>query len=117
MFQAKRKTTVKAETDINLSSSDDDDIIGIEPSVDTENNLNTENQPEDENANDSLNVTNDRSENEAKESEHETSEEQEKETKVADGGDATSSKRTEYTEKKTAETKIQKPEKTTGIYS
>ena len=54
---------------IDLNSSDFDDKKEMESSKDSESNLNTENQSEAEDANDSLNVTNDTSENEAKESE------------------------------------------------
>ena len=109
--QAKRKTTIKEQKNSNLNSPDDGDIIEIESSTDSESNLNTENQSEAEDANDSLNVTNETSENEAKESEQETSKGQEKTKNVPEGGGATSSKATEYTEKKPAETKIPKPEK------
>ena len=94
-----------------MNNSDDGDIIEIESSTDSESNLNTENQSEAEDANDSLNVTNEPSENEAKESEQENSKGQEKAQNVAAGGSATSSKPTEYTGKKAAETKITKPEK------
>ena len=96
--QAKRKTTIKEQKNSDLNSSDDGDIIEIESLADSENNLNTENQSEAEDANDSLNVTNETSENEAKESEQETSKGQEK-AHVPEGGGATSSKVTEYTEK------------------
>ena len=89
-----------------MNSSDDGDIIEIESSTDSESNLNTENQTEAEDANDSLNVTYETSENEAKESEQETFKGQEKAQNVPDGEGATSSKATEYIEKKPAETKI-----------
>ena len=49
-----------------MNSSDDDDTIEKASSTDSESNLNTENQSEAEDANDSLNVRNDTSENEAK---------------------------------------------------
>ena len=65
---AKRKTTIKEQKNSNLNSSDDGDIIEIESSTDSESNLNTENQSEAEDANDSINVTKETSENEAKES-------------------------------------------------
>ena len=114
--QAKRKTTIKVQKNSDLNSSDDGDIIEIESSTDSESNLNTENQSEAKDANDSLNVTNETSENEAKESEQENSKGQKKAQNVPEGGGATSSKATEYTEKKTAETNIPKPEKkATGI--
>ena len=109
--QAKRKTTIKEQKNSDLNSSDDGDIIEIESSTDSESNLNTENQSGAEDANDSLNVTNETSENEAKESEQENSKGQEKAQNVPEGGGATSSKATEYTGKKPAETKIPKPEK------
>ena len=67
--QAKRKTTIKEQKNSDLKSSDDGYIIEIESSTDSESNLNTENQSEAEDANDSLNVTNETSENEPKESE------------------------------------------------
>ena len=57
--QAKRKTTFKVQKKIDLNSSDDDDMIEIESSTDCESNLNTEIQSEDEDAKNSLNVTND----------------------------------------------------------
>ena len=94
-----------------MNSSDDDDIIELESSTDSESNLNTENQSEAEDANDSLIATNDTSENEAKESEQETSKGQERAKNVAKGGSATSWKPTEYIRKKAAETNIPKPEK------
>ena len=109
--QAKRKTTSKEQKNSDLNSSDDGDIIETESSTDSESNVNTENQSEAEDANDSLNVTNETSENEAKESEQETSKGQEEAQNVPEGGGATSSKATKYTEKKPAETKIPKPEK------
>ena len=109
--QAKRKTTSKERKNSNLNSSDDGDIIEIESSTDSESNLITENQSEAEDASDSLNVTNETPENEAKESEQETSKAQEKAHNVPKGGGATSSKAIEYTEKKSAETQIPKPEK------
>ena len=109
--KAKRKTTTKEQKNSNLNSSDDSNIIEIESSTDSESNLNTENQSEAEDANDSLNVTNETSENEAKESEQETSKGQEKAQNVHEGGGAFPSIATEYTEKKPAETKIPKPEK------
>ena len=93
-----------------MNSSDDGDIIEIESSTDSESNLITENQSEAEDASDSLKVTNETPENEAKESEQETSKGKEKAQNVPEGGGATSSKATEYTEKKSAETKIPKPE-------
>ena len=49
-----------------MNSSDDDDTIEKASSTHSERNLNTENQSEAEDANDSLNVGNDTSENEAK---------------------------------------------------
>ena len=64
----KRKPTVKEQNNTDLNSSDDGDIIEIESSTDNENKLNSENQYEAEDDNDSLNVTDDTSENEAKES-------------------------------------------------
>ena len=94
-----------------MTSSDDGDIIEIESSRDTESILNTESQSEPEDDIDSLNIRKDTSENEAKESEQETSKGQEKAQNVAEGGGATSSKPTEYTGKKAAETKISKLEK------
>ena len=109
--QAKRKTTIREQKNSDLNSSDDGDIIEIESSTGSESNLNTENQSEAEDANDSLNVTNETSENKAKESEQETSKGQEKAQNVPKGGAATSSKAAEYTEKKPAETKIKKQEK------
>ena len=109
--QAKRKTTSKEQKNSDLHSSDDGDIIAIESSTDSESNINTENQSEAEDANDSLNVANETSENEAKKSEQGTSKGQEKAQNVPEGGGATSSKATEHTEKKPAETKIPKPEK------
>ena len=114
--QAKRKTTIKVQKNSDLNSSDDSDIIGIESSTDSESNLNTENQSEAEDANVSLNVTNETSENEAKESEQETSKGQEKAENVPERGGATSSKATEYIEKKTSRNKIYKTrKKATGI--
>ena len=109
--QANRKTTIKEQKNTELNSSDDDDINEIESSAVIESNLNTENQSEAEDDIDSINVTNDTSENEAKESEHKTSKGQEKAQIVAEWGGATSSKPTEYTGKKSAETKIPKTEK------
>ena len=106
--RAKRKTTIKEQKNSDLNSSDDGDIIEIESSTDSESNLNTENQSEAEDANDSLNVTNETPENEAKESEQEISKGQEKAQKVPEGGGATSSKATEYTEKKTSRNKNSK---------
>ena len=97
--QAKRKTTIKEQKNSDLNSSDDGDIIEIESSTDSESNLNTEYQSEAENAKNSVNVTNETSENEARESEQETSKGQEKAQNVPEGGGATSSKATEYTEK------------------
>ena len=94
-----------------MNNSDDGDIIEIVSPTDSESNLNTENQAEAEDANDSLNVTNETSENDAKQSEQETSKGQEKAQTVPKGRGATSSKATEYTEKKPAETKFPKPEK------
>ena len=93
-----------------MNSSDDGDIIEIESS-DSESNLSAENQSEAEDANDSLIVRNETSENEAKESEQETSKGQEEAQNVPEGGGASLSKATEYTENKPAETKISKPEK------
>ena len=114
--QAKRKTTSKEQKNSNLNSSDDGDVIEIESSTDSESNLNTENQSEAEDANDSLNVTNETSENEAKESEHETSKGQEKAQNVPEGGGATPLKATDYTEKKTSRNKNSKTrKKATGI--
>ena len=77
-----------------MNISDDDDIIEIESPTDSKSILNTENQSEAEDANDSLNVTNDTCENEARESEQETSKGQQKAANVAEGGGATSSKTT-----------------------
>ena len=88
-LQAKRKTTSKEQKNSNLNSSDDGDIIEIESSTDSESNLNTENQSEAEDANDSLKFTNGTSENEAKESEQETSKGQEKAENVPGGGSST----------------------------
>ena len=82
-----------------MNSSDDDDIFEIESPTDNKRILNTQNQSQTEDANDSLNVTNDTCENEAKESEQETSKGQQKAVNVAEGGGATSSKTTEYTGK------------------
>ena len=109
--QAKQKTTIKEQKNSDLNSSDDGDKIEIESSADSESNLNTENQSEAEDANDSINVTNETSENEANESEQETSKGQEKAQNVPEGGGATSSKATEYTEENPEETKFPKPEK------
>ena len=106
--QPKRKTANKKQKNRILNSSEDGDIIEIESSTDSESNLNTENQSEAEDANDSLNVTNETSENEAKESEQDFSKGQEKAQNVPEGGGATSSKAAEYTDKKPAETKIPK---------
>ena len=94
-----------------MNSSDDGDIIEIESSTDSESNLNTENQSEAEDANDSLNVTNEASENEAKESEQETSKGQEKAQNVPEGGGAISSKATEYTKKNQQKQKLQNQKK------
>ena len=94
-----------------MNSSDNDDIIEIESCTDIECNLNTENQSEAEDANDSPNVTDDTSESEVNESEQETSKGQEKAKNVAEVGGATSSKPTEYIRKKAADTEIPKPEK------
>ena len=91
-----------------MNSSDDDDIIETELSTDSETNLNTENQFGAEDANNSRNVTNDTSENEAKGAEQETSLVQEKANKIAEWGGEISLNPTEYTAKKTAETKILK---------
>ena len=102
--QAKRKTTIKEQKNSDLNSPDDGDIIEIESSTDCESNLNTENL-------NTLNVANETSENEAKESEQETSKRQEQAQNLPEGGGATSSKATEYTEKKPAKTKIPKSEK------
>ena len=52
--KAKRKTTSKEQKNSNLNSSDDGDIIEIESSTDSESNLITENQSEAEDASDSL---------------------------------------------------------------
>ena len=109
--QAKRKTTSKEQKNSNLNSSDDGDIIEIESSTDSESNLITENQSEAEDASDSLNVTNETPENEAKESEQETSKGQEKAQNVPEGGGATSSKATEYTEKNQQKQKFQNRKK------
>ena len=84
----------------------------MESSTDSESNLNTENQSEAEDANDSLNVTNDKSENEAKESEQETSKEPEKANQVAESGGAFFWNLKSVL-KKEAETKSPKPEKKT----
>ena len=114
--QAKRKTTIKEQKNSNLKSSDDGDIIEKESSTDSESNLNTENQSEAEDANDSLNVTNEMSENEAKKSAQESSKRQEKAQNVPEGGSVSSSKATEYTEKKTSRNKNSKTrKKATGI--
>ena len=94
-----------------MNSSDDGDIIEIDSSTDSESHLNTEKKSEAEDANDSLNVTNEKSQNEAKESEQETSKGQGKAQNIPEGGGATSSKATEYTEKKPVEANIPKPEK------
>ena len=107
--QAKRKTTIEKNTDLNCA--DDGYIIEIEPSTDSGSNLNTENQSEADDDIDSLNVTNDTSENEAKESEEEISKGQEKEQNVAEGGGETSSKPTEYTGKKQQKQKFQNQKK------
>ena len=109
--QAKRKTIIKEQKNSELNSSHDSDITEIDSSTDSESNLNTENQSEAEDANDSINVTNETSENEAKESEQETSKGQEKAQNLPEGGDATSSKATEYTEKKTSRNKKSKTRK------
>ena len=81
-----------------MDSSEDNDIIEIEPSPDSESNLNSENQSEAENVNNSLNLTNDRVENETKESEQETLEGQEKANKVAEGRNESSSEPKEKAE-------------------
>ena len=86
-----------------MNSSDDDDIIEIESSTDSQIILNSENQSEADNANISLNVTNDMSECEAKESEQKTAKGQEKAFKFAELKSAKSSKSTEYTGKKKQE--------------
>ena len=105
--QAKRKTASKEQKNSDLNSSNDGDIIEVESSTDSESNLNIENQSEAEDANDLLNVT---------ESEQETSKGQEKAQNVPEGGGATSSKATEYTEKKTSRNKNSKArKKATGI--
>ena len=79
--QAKRITAVKEQENINLSSTDNDDIIAKESSTDSESNLNTENQSEAEDANNSRNVKIDKSKNEAKESQQKTSKGQMKSNK------------------------------------
>ena len=62
----RNKKTDKEPKNINWNSSDDNDLIGIDSSTDSKRNLNTENQSETEDANDSINVSIDTSENEAK---------------------------------------------------
>ena len=109
--EAKLKTTIKEQKNAELNSLEDGNLIEIESSTDTESNLNTENQSEAEDDIDSLNVKNNTSENEAKESEQETTKGQKKAQNVAKGEGATSSKPTEYTEKKAEETEIRKLEK------
>ena len=104
--QAKRKTTIKEQKNTNWNSSNDGDIIEIESSTDTESN-----QSEAEDAIDSQTATNDTSENEAKESEQETSKGKEEAQNVAEGGDATSSKPTEYNGKKQQKEKFQNQKK------
>ena len=69
--QAKRNAIVNERKNINLNSSNNDDIIEKESSRDSESNLNQENRSETEDATDSLNITNDTSGNDAKESAHE----------------------------------------------
>ena len=99
-----------------MNSSDAGDIIEIESSTDTESNLNTKNQSEAEDDIDSLNVTNDTSENEAKESEQETSKGAREGTKCFRGRRCKFNKTYRVHWKKTAETKVPKPEKkATGI--
>ena len=68
--QRRTETTVIEQKNTDLKSSDDDDIIKIESSTDSESNLTTENQSEAEDVNSSLSFTNAWYENEAKESEH-----------------------------------------------
>ena len=64
--QAKLKIIFKEQKNTDLNSSTDGDIIEIESSTDSESKLNTENQSEAVDANNSLNVANDTLENEAK---------------------------------------------------
>ena len=97
-----------------MNSSDDDDIIEIESSTDSQGNLNTENKSEAENGNVSKKVKNDTVENEAKESEQETSKGQMKAKKFAEG--AIFLKPREYTGNKAAQTKMPKPEKASEFY-
>ena len=94
-----------------MDSSEDDDIIEIEPSTESENNLNSENQSEAESVNNSLNLTNDRVENETIESEQETRKGQEKANKVAEGRSESSSEPKEKAGRKLAQIKIPKAEK------
>ena len=105
------KSTDKEQNNIRLNTSDHYDITEIELSTDSESNLNSENQCEAEDANDSLKIINDTSEYEAKESERETSKGQEKAQNVAEGGGSTSSKATEYTEKNQQKQKFQNKKK------
>ena len=65
-----------------MNSSDDDDILGIESTADSEGNLNTKNQSEGRYSKDSLIFTNEKSQNDSNESEQETSKEQEKLNKI-----------------------------------
>ena len=102
--EVKLKTTIKGDK-INLNKSDDDDIIEMDSSTDSETDLNYVIQSEVEISNNSLNVTNDTFESEANESEQETSKEQEKATEVAEEGSETSSKTKKYAGKKAAERK------------
>ena len=111
------KSTDKEQNNIRLNTSDHYDITEIELSTDSESNLNSENQCEAEDANNSLKIINDTSEYEAKESEQETTKGQEKASRVAAGGSATSSIPTEYTGKKPASKKFQNQQNTRGSYS
>ena len=93
-----------------MNSSDDDDIVEIESSTDSEGNLYTKNQSEVEDTNSSQNVKNDTSVNEAKESERQTSKWQMKANNFADGAILQFFE----TGKKAAETIIPKPKKRHG---
>ena len=109
--QAKQKTTVKEERNISLDSSEDNDIIEIESSADSESNLNSENQSAADVVKNSLNHKNDTVENGTKESEQETLKGQEKANKVAEGRGESSSKAQEKAGRKSAQTKIPKAKK------
>ena len=69
----KRKTTARENKNINLKSSENEDMIELYSITDSEDNSNSENQSEAEIANNLLIVSNDTSENEAKESVKQTS--------------------------------------------